>query len=229
MASPITSKDLFWAKVAETPTTYSPDAPIVIEGKIVTEKASSLQNEMFSSCSLIDAFVAKLFSSPFKEVLDLGAGIGANTLPLAKSGSHVTAIDASRELLTTFSTNSVGMGCGKNIRLRRGDITTMDSYGGPFNLVVAVDIFPYIPPATLRSTMEKIHQCLEERGILIGTILTSDLSPVMREFMGKLGAHFYENSSQFVIDLLEHSGFKPLELEARSEGGFRFKAEKRHL
>ena len=75
--------------------------------------------------------------------------------------------------------------------------------------------------------MEKIQQCLEDRGILIGTIFITDVPPVMREFMGQLGAHFYENGSEFVTQLLEYSGFTALELEARQEGGFRFKAGKK--
>lgn len=226
MSSAVTSKDLFWGEVAKTSTTYSPDSAIIVQGNRIAEKAKSMQMEMFSACTKTDPFAQRLFSSPPKKILDLGAGVGANTLPMAKSGAHVTAIDQSRELLTVFSENSVTIGCpNENLRLRRGDITTMESYGGPFNLVVAIDILSYVPPTTLRSTMEKIQQCLEDRGILIGTIFTTDVPPVMREFMGQLGAHFYENGSEFVTQLLEHSGFTAIELEARP-GGFRFKAEK---
>jgi predicted TPR repeat methyltransferase len=103
----------------------------------------------------------------------------------------------------------------------------MESYGGPFNLVVAIDILPYVPPTTLRSTMEKIQQCLEDRGILIGTIFTTDAAPpAVRELLGQLGAHFYENGSEFITQLLAYSGLTVVELERREEGGFRFKAEK---
>ena len=227
MSSAVTSKDLFWGEVAKTSTTYSPDSAIIVQGKRIAENAKSMQMEMFSACAEIDRFARRLFSSPPKKILDLGAGIGANTLPMAKSGAHVTAIDQSRELLTAFSKTSVTIGCpAENLRLRRGDITTMESYGGPFNLVVAIDILPYVPPTTLRSTMDKIQQCLEDRGILIGTIFTTNVPPVIREFMGQIGAHFYENGSEFVTQLLEYSGFTAVELEARQEGGFRFQAEK---
>lgn len=227
MSSAVTSKDLFWGEVAKTTVTYSPESAVIVQGKRIAENAKSMQMKMFSACTETDRFARRLFSSPPMKILDLGAGIGVNTLPMAKSGAHVTAIDQSRELLTAFSKNSVTIGCpSENLRLRRGDITTMESYDGPFNLVVAIDILPYVPPTTLRSTMEKIQQCLEDRGILIGTIFTTDDPLVVREFMGQLGAHFYENGSKFVTQLLEYSGFTAVELEARPEGGFRFRAEK---
>lgn len=227
MSSAVTSKDLFWGEVEKTKVTYSPESAVLVQGKKIAENAKSMQMEMFKACTKTDLFARRLFSSSPMKVLDLGAGLGVNTLPLAKSGSHVTAIDQSRELLEAFSKNSSAIDCpGENLRLCRGDITTIGSYGGPFNLVVAIDILPYIPPTTLRSTMEKIQLCLEDRGILIGTIFTTDEHPVVREFMGQLGAHFYENGSEFVTQLLQYSGFTVVELEARSEGGFCFKAEK---
>lgn len=230
MSSAVTSRDLFWGEVAKTSTTYSPDSAIIVQGKRIAESAKCMQLEMFNSCNAVDDFAQRLFSSPPKKILDLGAGIGANTLPMAKSGAHVTAIDQSRELLTAFSKRSITVGCPKeNLRLRRGDITAMESYEGPFDLVVAIDILPYVPPTMLRSTMEKIQQCLEERGILIGTILTSEDPPVLRECLGQLGAHFYENGSEFVSQLLDYSGFTAVELEARPEGGYRFRAEKAPL
>lgn len=227
MSAEISSKDLFWNEVAKTRTVYTPESAVIVQGKPIAEKAASMQTEMFSACTKADRFAQRLFASPPMKVLDLGAGVGVNTLPMAKSGAHITAIDKSKDLLTTFSQSSVAIGCpSKNLRLRRGDITTMESYDGPFNLVVAIDILPYVPPTMLRSTMEKIQQCLEDRGILIGTIFTTNVPPVVRELMGQLGAHFYENDRAFVTQLLKYSGFTTVELEERPEAGFRFKAEK---
>lgn len=222
------SKELFWNEVEKTPTSYSPERPVVVQGKLVAENAHDLQKQMFNTCSKAEDFATRLFSNPPMKVLDLGAGVGANTLPMAKSGAHVTAIDQSKELLTVFANQSTKIKCpSKNLRLRRGDVTTMESYGGPFNLVVAVDILPYIPPAHLRSTMEKIQKCLEDRGLLIGTIFsTTSFAPVTREFLEQLGAHFYEGGHEFVVQLLKHSGFTVTKLEERAEGGFRFQAVK---
>lgn len=220
-------KDFFWNEVEKTKSAYFPESPVIVQSKRLAENAKNLQMEMFSACNITDDFVKRLFFNPPQRVLDLGAGMGANTLPMAKNGAHVTAIECSRELLATFAKNSVAIGCpNENLRLRRGDITTMESYEGPFDAVVAVDILPYIPPIKLRSTMEKIQKCLVDRGLLIGTIFTMNDKPMIRELMGQLGAHYYENGREFVEQLLEYSGFTVVELEARQEGGFRFMAEK---
>jgi hypothetical protein len=74
--------------------------------------------------------------------------------------------------------------------------------------------------------MEKIQNCLAEKGILIGTILTTNSDPTMCEFMGKLGAHFYEGGRKFTEELLKYSGFLIEKIEPREEGGYRFKAIK---
>jgi len=233
-----TSKELFWAEVEQTTAIYLPDSPVIVREKLVHANAKCLQMEIFRTCTGITPFAQRIFSSlpisslpissPPMKVLDLGAGNGAYTLQMASSGAHVTAIDQSREFLVVIATKSAEIGCpSENLRLRRGDITTMESYDGPFNLVVAMDILPYVPPTKLRSTMEKIQQCLEDRGILIGTLFTTEsLHPLVQELQEKAGAHFYKNSSEFITQLLEHSGFTVLELEEREEGGFSFKAEK---
>ena len=225
MASALTSKELFWQQALETTSKFEPGSAIVVQGKTLTDNSTNFQKQMFSSCNLADRLAEEFFSNPPKKILDLGAGMGANTLPMAASGAHVTAIDSSQELLTVFAKNSKGVCPVTNLTLIKGDITTMESYGGPFNLVVAVDILPYLPSAQLQSTIEKIHQSLEDRGIFIGTIFTTDKNPVAQELMEKLGSHFYKGEN-FVEQLLTYSGFTPLEIEEREEGGFRFKAQK---
>jgi cyclopropane fatty-acyl-phospholipid synthase-like methyltransferase len=229
MAQAVTSKDLFWTKVGETTSLYSPEDEVIVGGKKFADRAKDLQDEMFKSCDATDSFAKKFFSNPPSKILDLGAGIGANTIPMAKSGAHVTAIDQSIELLKIFSTNSVKMGCPKgNIRLLHGDIATMKSFGGPFNLVVALDILPYVPPTMLRSTMEKIHQCLEDGGILIGTIFTKNNSDSHNELMGKLGGHHYGKGMEFVEQFLKYSGFTVVTIKERQKGEaiYQFKAIK---
>lgn len=227
MSSAITSKTLFWGALQKMEGIYSPKSPVIVQGKMLAMHAESMQMDMFRACDAVDHFAKKLFSNPPRRILDLGAGIGANTLPMAKSGAHVTAIDRSQELLETLRKRSIEARCPQeNLQLLCADITTMESYGGPFNLVLAIDILPYVPPKMLHHTMEKIQRCLEDRGTLIGTIFTTKASPVIREMMGKLGAHFYENGTDFTTKLLQYSGFTVVELEARSEGGLCFRAEK---
>ncbi|MDE3046083.1 MAG: class I SAM-dependent methyltransferase [Verrucomicrobiota bacterium] len=213
--------------IAQTESQYRPNDPVIILGTLAGNKAEELQKEMFHSCNRVEKYAAEFFYKPPTKVLELGSGIGANSRLMARNGAHVTAIDNSRELLQEYSNLSQKEGCpAKNIRLRRGDITTVASYGADFELVIAVDILPYIAPKDLQSTMQKIYACLFDKGTLVGTIFTTKTEPMARLLMGQLGAHFYEGGSDFARDLLENSGFSVEKLE-ETESGYRFKAVKK--
>lgn len=220
-----TSEELFWEAVLETSSKYVPDSAIVINGKTITENSADLQRKMFASCTLADRFAEQFFASPPNTVLDLGAGMGANSLQMAKNGSDVTAVDISLELLTTYAKRAGEIYGFGSIELYHGDITILESYGGPYKLVVAVDVLPYLPSNQLKSTMEKIHKCLEDGGLFIGTIFIPDKEPLKQEIMERLGAHCYKGEN-FAEQLLLYSGFTPLEIEKRKEGGISFKAQK---
>lgn len=222
MASLVSSKELFWSEVEKTKGGLIAGPVVNASGEKIAENVKELLTEIFSKCTSTNTFVSGFLSNPPEKVLDLGAGIGANALPMAIAGAHVTAIDISRQLLERLSERSVEMNCpSSKLRLRRGDLTTMSSYGGPFNLVMAIDVLPYIPPTSLRSTMEKIHACLEDRGIFIGTLFTDGYPVEISDRMKRLGVHLYENSPQFMAKLLQFSGFQVMELQASIVSGYR--------
>lgn len=218
----------FWDRVEHTESTYDPEAPIILSNKKVADNAKEFQLKMFKDCTGSNPLVFEFWENPPKKILDLGSGVGANTRPMIQK-SHVTAIDSSRELLETFSKYCNDRGFSReNIRLRRGDITTMASYGEGFDLVVAVDVLPYVHPTTLRSTMQKIHHCLADKGILVGTIFTTQQDPQLRTFMGKLGAHFYSGGLEFAVQLIQESGFRieKFQIDGEGAGSIGFKAIK---
>ncbi len=218
----------FWEEVEKTPSSFNPEEPIVHLGVVVSPNATEFQRSIFLGCTSPEKFAQEFFATPPPPtVLDLGAGLGTNSLTMARNGSHVTAIDSSKELLTLFSESSKGVCPKENLRLCKGDIATMQSYQGPFDLVLAVDILPYLSPTSLQSTLKKIHECLSPDGIFVGTLFTliSKETP-FHTFMGKIGAHFYKGDEKFVRDILTYSGFKIIALEKKRYGQFRFKATK---
>jgi cyclopropane fatty-acyl-phospholipid synthase-like methyltransferase len=157
---------------------------------------------------------------------------------MARKGAYVTAIDGSDELLTIFSESCKREGivfrksesedCKTgSVRVRLADITKMASYGEGFEVVIAVDILPYLASRHLKNTMEKIRNCLIDHGVLIGTIFDTESSDSrIVSMMRQLGAHYYEGGIGFVEALLRESGFSPEKIERREEGGFRFRAHK---
>jgi 2-polyprenyl-3-methyl-5-hydroxy-6-metoxy-1,4-benzoquinol methylase len=222
----------FWKTVEKTAHEYQPNNPIIIQGKRLAERAEDLQSEMFGACNKINSlwleciilFNTNFIPLPSKKALDLGAGSGANSVYLLNFGANITAIDSSKVLLDAFSSSV------KNnplLKTEENNIETMESYGTGYDLVLAIDILPYVHPKNLRSTMKKIHSCMIVNGLLFGTIfLTTNEEPVTMELMKKLGAHYYNGDEKFVEKLLSNSGFKLLKLQERKEGGFSFKAEK---
>ncbi|MCH9618846.1 MAG: Ubiquinone biosynthesis O-methyltransferase, mitochondrial [Chlamydiia bacterium] len=225
----------FWKEVEATPPLDSASA--------------SLTRRVATSFSIVEPYAQAYFKNPPEKILDLGAGSGINSIPMAENGGHVTAIDLSKYQLnlmrnnyvrrqlpdknrepvhedTTKITESEKKGSIESIY---GDITQIAKYGEEFDLVLAVDILSFLPPSTLKSTMQKISSCLKKGGYFIGTIHTDNsLEPRMINLMKKIGIHLY-SGAEFVEQLLTVSGFTMIKIEERVielGGGFRFEAKK---
>ncbi len=225
ISAAITSQE-FWATVATTPYNAVDNKPIVLSGVTLADSAEKFQEQAFERCSLTNKFVERFFDTPPKLVLDLGCGTGTNTLQMFKNGAHVTAVDLSEKLLNIFSEKSINIPNKENLHLINKDIATMPSYGGPFNLVIAVDILPYLPPTSLCSTMKKIHNSLIENGIIIGTIFTHGDEESFEKLFERIGAHFYSGDDSFVEQLLTFSLFSIIKIERSSKYSCSFIAKK---
>lgn len=75
--------------------------------------------------------------------LDLGAGSGFQTLPLARRGFHVVAVDFSRQLLAELRDNARNL----DVELVEADITNRASYAGkkPELIVCMGDTLTHLP------------------------------------------------------------------------------------
>ena len=231
MSSLSTTSSTFWRNIETVETAYRPDEPIFVDGRKVTNRAKDLRSEMFSSCARTEEFIINFFNKSLRRVLDLGCGIGANSLALAKQGTYVCGIDIDGDLLNKYLIKSKEIGCkSEDLRLRLCDLTKLETfkeYEKTFDLVVGVDILPYLPPKELRRTMEKIQDCITPKGYFVGTIFTPEtFDPMMIEFSTKLGVHFYDGGLEFTKQLLENSGFEIKQLRVREEGGISFVARK---
>jgi 2-polyprenyl-3-methyl-5-hydroxy-6-metoxy-1,4-benzoquinol methylase len=147
--TPISNIPQFWADV-ESCRRLSP-TPEDFSRRLVT------------SFSVVEKYAVQYAKKPPGRILDLGAGIGVNSIPMLENGGHITVIDNSKPLLTRLYNIYKSMQLPKhNIKSIHGDITYMLEYGEEFDLVMAVDILPLLPPTTLWSTMKKIHTCMKE-------------------------------------------------------------------
>jgi SAM-dependent methyltransferase len=98
--------------------------------------------------------------------VDLGAGCGFQSIPLARLGFAVTAIDTDRKLLDELR----GHAGSEDITIVRGDLLAFDSHvRGPVELAVCmVDTLVHLPSKRdVSALFAKVHAALETTGKLI--------------------------------------------------------------
>ena len=213
------SDDRFWGQVEEVPTIAEDEGPIVMQGHTLFPSLAAGKREMYLSCSQTSEYVETylVHSDSKGTVLDLGCGIGANTIPLFQKGWKVIAIDNHYEAIEScvdniakaflFSMLSGNVPSVDSPSIITGDIIT-NEYPENMDAVVCVDVLPYLPPPHLKATMEKIFRALRPGGQFVGTVFfkpTSHESP-FTELMGKLGAHFYPGIES-AREIVTRSGF----------------------
>jgi SAM-dependent methyltransferase len=204
-----------WKQIESTHSLRKDDEPILIRGTQIFENPKKGSLAMNESCNKQALFIKELAEkeSVPKRILDLGCGLGVNYLPFLEKGSHITAIDREEKLLESHKANP-------SLVLISGDITTEEYSKNTFNLVICVDVLPYIDSKQLHPLMDKIHQSLVIGGKFIGTIFVSlskedEIHPA-KELMSKLGAHFYPGLYT-PLALLKHTGFILEEYAFRNE------------
>jgi SAM-dependent methyltransferase len=87
-------------------------------------------HDAFGSHDLNSWILANLQLAPGLDLLELGCGVGKQTLPLAKEigdCGHITALDLSREALDALAVRSHQQGLGTRISLQCGDLDDLGS------------------------------------------------------------------------------------------------------
>ena len=79
-------------------------------------------------------------------VLDVGAGTGKATVPLAARGLDVTALEPAEEMAQRLRTRADEAGVGDRIRVRVAAFEDLGPADGPFGLIVAAQSFHWTDP-----------------------------------------------------------------------------------
>jgi 2-polyprenyl-3-methyl-5-hydroxy-6-metoxy-1,4-benzoquinol methylase len=106
----------------------------------------SRENEQFFE-QAYDDFVVRLAQPPGSRALDIGCGICANSLRLARRGYVVSAADYSEPILVQARKNVAKQGLSDRITIGREDILNLSFPNDHFDLVLCWGVLMHIPEA----------------------------------------------------------------------------------
>lgn len=119
---------------------------------------------------------------PGNRMLDLGCGTGNITIPLARKGYHITAVDLSEEMLTQACAKQEALqnnGERFTIDWQQQDMTALELYDHEDNflrfdsVIATFDAFNYITePEALQFLLQDLADYMNDNGILIFDIQT---------------------------------------------------------
>lgn len=199
--------EAFWNRVAALETiAHQDDDKVVVCGNQLDGTVGSLSRQLALSCSGIAYIVLYLTDCDSKIVLDLGCGIGGNSMDFLKHGSTVHAIDKRDECLDVFERNAAinrmhELGSKTTfgtLKTTVGDIVTTE-YPKSVDIVLALDVLSYISPACLKETLAKIKAVLSSSS-------SSSTSSHKKQFAGTLFFTHGTTNNHPVTILLRHLG-----------------------
>lgn len=202
---------MLWDQVAKIRSVAEVEGSVTWKGKAYPSLMDA-QRSVFEK-STAESELLKNFIFPSEKrgtVLDLGCGVGANSVFFAEKGWKVFALDRDEVLLNL---------CRKSVlevpnlqqppEMILGDITRCE-FPDQVDIVVCTDVLPYISPQKMEATMKKIHQAIRPQGFFIGSLLfleKLDRNQRWIDLTRGLGAHFYP-TKEMALDVVSHSGFK---------------------
>lgn len=117
----------------------------------------------------LDDYKELLMKYKDTEILDLGCGIGADTLYLIERGFHVLSCDFSREALNSIQKNIVGS------KTKYFDMFDSFPFADESYSVIIADLsLHYFDDATTTHIMKEIKRILKEDGILLSRVASTN-------------------------------------------------------
>ena len=138
-----------------------------------------------------------------KMILDIGAGTGRVSVPLAKAGAKVTALDVSEEMLRQVQGKSKK---GKVvIETVVGDAESLPFEDNSFDMVVAGFLIVHLKDPT--RFLDEAYRVLKDGGVLLVTNINQKDPPVVKTKEGDIIIESYYHRPERVREILESLAF----------------------
>lgn len=143
-------------------------------------------------------------------VLEIGAGTGAFSIPIAKRCSELLAIDLSEEMLRILKKKAGEAGLS-NITVHAGDVSTM-APGVSINAICAFSSFEYI--ADIEGLIRRLCQWLEPGGVLFFPTAHRSLFRLFAQIGNAMrqGIWLHARGKSEIQGMLRRAGFAEIEV-----------------
>ncbi len=113
-----------------------------------------------------------------KEILDLGAGEGKNSVYLANLGAHVTSLDSSKTALSRFCMQPHFETSKSNIKIIEKDVTKIHFKKGSFDIIIAYGLLHCLDNKDMIfQLITEIKKWTKKDGYFIGSTFTNSIPP----------------------------------------------------
>ncbi len=134
-----------------------------------------------------------------KKVLDVGAGTGRLSLPLANRGADVTALDVSSKMLDLIKK--------KNVKITTiiGDAEALPFEDNTFDIVTAAFLIVHLKNPT--RFFDEAYRVLKDGGILAVTNINQKDPPQVKTKEGKIIIESFYHRPEKIIEILQSLAF----------------------
>lgn len=146
--------------------------------------------------------------------LDVGCGIGLNSIALLTRGWDVYALDLHKEVLDEFEARVSVVERSETFgkyKVINKDVTKINLKNSLLDLVLAYDVLSYLDPDALIPTIKKIYAALLPGGIFMGSLLANrevgiDEDIVLMASVCALNAYSYTDPC-VIANIFRYAGF----------------------
>lgn len=148
-----------------------------------------------------------------KKILDVGAGTGRVSIPLARQGARVTALDVSAEMLEILKQKAKRL----PIETIVGDAEALPFADASFDIVVAAFLIVHLKNP--ERFFDEVYRVLKDNGIFLLTNINQKDPPEIAAKEGNIIIESYYHRPDQIRELLEELAFSIQKEEIIKENG----------